>query len=428
MQKLCSLQASEDDLLIRQLLQFSKKFRYLTLFHSNQYPDPYGKYEVLAGFGAYRLFAAEHNVFKELKDFYENSPSWLFGHFGYDLKNQLEDLSSRKIPKFNFPDIFFYEPAYLVFKKRGAESIEFWCNQDVDPEPLWQLKKQLREKRKVEMKPQELPPMEASMSKAEYLHAIRQLKKEIQEGNIYEVNYCQEYFAKQVKLDAESMFEKLNRHSPMPFAAFYRYEEEAVICASPERFLAKRGNGLIAQPIKGTARRGSKPKEDEEIKKQLRNDLKEQTENVMIVDLLRNDLSRTAAKSSVKVEELFGVYTFPQVHQLISTIRSELAEKYHFTDAIKYAFPMGSMTGAPKISAMQLIDTYEQNRRGLYSASIGYIDPNGDFDFNVVIRSLVYSEKSGYLSLSVGGAITDLSEAEKEYRECLLKAKAIFEL
>ena len=256
---------------------------------------------------------------------------------------------------------------------------------------------------------------------------VEKLKEEIQYGNIYEVNYCQAFYQEQIQLQPEAFFHQLNAHSPMPFASFYKQNQNVLMGASPERYLCKRGDKLFSQPIKGTYRRGKNSEEDKQLKKALREDLKEQTENVMIVDLVRNDLSRTAAKSSVKVEELFGVYTFPQVHQLISTVSSTLKSNIHFTEAIRSSYPMGSMTGAPKISAMKLIDQHEKTKRELYSGSVGYIDPYGNFDFNVVIRSLLYDTEKQYLSLTVGGAITNQSDAEKEYEECLLKAKAIFE-
>ncbi|MGM0572458.1 MAG: chorismate-binding protein, partial [Bacteroidota bacterium] len=161
------------------------------------------------------------------------------------------------------------------------------------------------------------------------------------------------------------------------------------------------------------------------LRKTLAADPKERSENVMIVDLVRNDLSRTAQKDSVKVEELFGVYAFQQVHQMISTVTSRLDPGVHYLDAIKKAFPMGSMTGAPKYRAMQLIDHYEDSCRGIYSGSVGYISPEKDFDFNVVIRSIVYNQINKYLSYTAGGAITAASIPEKEYEECLLKAKAM---
>ena len=195
--------------------------------------------------------------------------------------------------------------------------------------------------------------------------------------------------------------------------------------ASPERYLCKRGDVLISQPIKGTAKRNADPEIDHHIKAMLKTDVKEQAENVMIVDLVRNDLTKVAAKGSVKVDELFGIYGFPQVYQMISTVSCKLNPDIHFIDAIKHTFPMGSMTGAPKIRAMELIEQYEFNKRGVYSGALGYITPDADFDFNVIIRSILYDASAEYLSFQVGGAITYAADAEREYEECLLKASAI---
>ncbi len=211
----------------------------------------------------------------------------------------------------------------------------------------------------------------------------------------------------------------------MPFSAFSKVQERFLMCASPERYLAKRGTKIISQPIKGTARRGKSTDEDQKIISTLYNDEKERSENVMIVDLVRNDLSRTAAKGSVKVEELFGIKTFLQLHQMTSTIVSELDPKFDISDVLKTTFPMGSMTGAPKIRAMQIIEEFEKTKRGWYSGTIGYISPEGDFDLNVIIRSILYNLSEKYLSFMVGSAITIGAEAEKEYDECLLKSVAM---
>jgi para-aminobenzoate synthetase component 1 len=198
-----------------------------------------------------------------------------------------------------------------------------------------------------------------------------------------------------------------------------------MLSASPERFVKKVGSKVISQPIKGTARRSSDKEEDERIKAELTRDPKERSENIMIVDLVRNDLSKTALKGSVRVEELCKAYTFQQVHQLISTVVSEVSEKIDVVDIIISLFPMGSMTGAPKISAMEIIEELEETKRGLYSGAVGYFSPNNDFDFSVVIRSILYHKKEKYVSFSVGGAITAQSEIEKEYNECMLKAEAM---
>ncbi|MDB5009508.1 MAG: pabB, partial [Mucilaginibacter sp.] len=238
----------------------------------------------------------------------------------------------------------------------------------------------------------------------------------------------QEFFANDASIDPVSAFVQLNQISPNPFASFFKWKDNYILCASPERFLAKRGNKLISQPIKGTAKRGKNEAEDKAIKHELRNNTKELQENVMIVDLVRNDLTRSAKQGTVKTEDLFNIHSFKQLHQMISTVVCELRDDVSPVQAIKNTFPMGSMTGAPKISAMELMEQYEQSRRGVYSGAIGYFSPDNDFDFNVVIRSLLYNAAEKYISFHTGSAITYHADPEKEYEECLLKAKAIMEV
>jgi para-aminobenzoate synthetase component 1 len=261
-----------------------------------------------------------------------------------------------------------------------------------------------------------------------YLKSVENIKNHIKIGDVYELNFCQEFYCNDAKINPFQTYLKLNAISEMPFSSFFKLDDIFLMCASPERYLQKTGTKIISQPIKGTSRRFDDSKEDELSKTELRNNQKEVSENVMIVDLVRNDLSRTASPKSVKVEEFCKVYSFPKVHQMISTISSELAPKYSWTDVLKTTFPMGSMTGAPKVKAMELIEKYEKTKRGLYSGSVGYVTPDGDFDFNVVIRSIQYNQSKKSLSFITGSAITILSDAEKEYEECLLKAQAIFEI
>ena len=204
-------------------------------------------------------------------------------------------------------------------------------------------------------------------------------------------------------------------------------ENHYVMCASPERFLRKDGSSVISQPIKGTIKRGSNPSEDKLLINKLRDSKKDISENVMIIDLVRNDLSRTANRSCINVDDFCSVYTFDRIHQMISTISSEVAQDCHFTNILETTFPMGSMTGAPKVKAMELIDKYEESSRGIFSGSIGYITPKGDFDFNVVIRSIIYNKEKEYISAGVGGAITIRSDEYSEYDECLLKIAPILE-
>jgi para-aminobenzoate synthetase component 1 len=266
------------------------------------------------------------------------------------------------------------------------------------------------------------------ISKEEYLSKVNNMLDYIHRGDIYEANFCMEFFAENAVINPLEKFQKLNEISQPPFAVFFKNNKHFLLSATPERYLRKEGETLISQPIKGTAKRFVEAVEDEKSKQELASDPKERAENIMITDLVRNDLSRTAQKGSVHVDELCGIYSFLQVHQMISTISSKLDPKYSLVDALKLTFPMGSMTGAPKISVMKIIDDLEETKRGLYSGAIGYFTPEADFDFNVVIRSILYNQENQYLSFSVGSAITSLSIPENEYEECLLKAKAMLEV
>ena len=264
-------------------------------------------------------------------------------------------------------------------------------------------------------------------SKKEYLKKIKTIKSYIQRGDIYEMNYCQEFFAENIKCIPQNIFIKLNSISQSPFSCFLNIDDLNIMCASPERYLFKKDNKIISQPIKGTSKRDPNIINDKILFDKLQQSNKDKTENIMIVDLVRNDLSITANSSSVNVEELCKVYTFNNVHQMISTITSNIdLKRNNFTDIIKTTFPMGSMTGAPKKRAMDLIETFEEHKRGIFSGSIGYITPDGDFDFNVVIRSIIYDTYKKYISISVGGAITISSSEEDEYNECLVKAASMF--
>ncbi len=258
------------------------------------------------------------------------------------------------------------------------------------------------------------------ITKKEYLSHVSKIKQHIQHGDIYEINFCQEFFDT-CEIDPYRFFVAFKAYSPSPFSAFFKYCNNYLVSASPERYLQKTGNRLLSQPIKGTAPRGSSVSNDLTEKDYLETSIKERSENTMIVDLVRNDLSRIAKPKSVAVEELCGTHAFPQVYQMISTISAEIKE-CTFTDIIRATFPMGSMTGAPKIAAMKIAEEHECTKRGLYSGAVGYIAPGMDFDFNVVIRSLQYNAENSYLSYMVGSAITALSDAEMEYEECLLKA------
>jgi para-aminobenzoate synthetase component 1 len=401
-------------------LQWANQFEVCCCFDSNEYTDPYSKYDFLLAAGhSNQLSSATGNAFTALKDFYNQHPGWLFGLLSYDLKNELEELTSAHPDNIGFPDLFFFVPQYLLAVKDGEIKVL------LGPQNLPQTISELDAVDIANAKNAAPLSITAKIEKATYLDKVEKLREHIAKGDIYEVNFCQEFFAENATIDPYHVYVTLNALSPTPFSGFFKVKDKYILSASPERFLCKRGNKLYSQPIKGTAKRSADSKEDESIKSNLKLNNKEQAENVMIVDLVRNDLTKCAVPGSVKVEELFGIYTFPQVHQMISTVSCIIDTKLHPVNAIRNTFPMGSMTGAPKVSAMQLIEELELSRRGIYSGAFGYFDPEGDFDFNVVIRSILYNKTKSYLSFQVGGAITYASDAQSEYEECLLKASAM---
>ncbi len=358
-----------------------------------------------------------------LQDFVDrNKGSYLFGYLGYDLKNEIFNLNSNLEDHLNFPEAFFWKPKYAI--RLSHESFEV-LQGTKDEECFDFLNMFLEEETDQNFHHLNLN-FKSRITKKEYLEKVERLKKHIQQGDIYEVNFCHEYYAEDVSLEyVLDAYFKLNKITKAPFSSYLQFDDFSVFCGSPERFIKKTGNKIITQPIKGTAPRGDSEEEDKKFKEQLECSPKDRAENVMIVDLVRNDFSKIAKKGSVQVEELCGLYTFETVHQLVSTVACEIEEGKSFTDIIKATFPMGSMTGAPKLSAMQLIEEHESFKRGLYSGSIGYIDPNGDFDFNVVIRTLLYNKNKEYLSCAVGSAITIQSDPEEEYNECVIKIAKI---
>lgn len=495
------------------LAQFKKK----ALHWADQYPN-FAYYEnnnIPFRYGSFKNILAIDNIdeigiqksenstkrpcFEVLKDFIDNNRDWLFGYFSYDLKNEIPACQPGKEPLFSnntdhlqFPSLHFFKPGHIIFFNKNEITIE----SSTDPQEVYKkitelgLDSSLRTEQVSDFIPttQHSFNIQERVTKEEYLQTVKKIQNHIIEGDIYELNYCIEFFSENALIDPIQTFLTLNKNSPMPFAGMYKVDNKYLLCASPERFMKKITNIqssvnslqsaagniqskssyrrdkypkslLISQPIKGTIQRGKSPVEDMRLKQKLLADEKELAENLMIVDIVRNDLARSSKTGSVNVDELFGIYKFKNLFQMISTVTSELKDNCHFVDAIKNAFPMGSMTGAPKIRAMELIEQYEKTKRGLFSGSFGYIigppltppdggrtdqpltSPGGkvvdkvtpsegfrgtsDFDFNVVIRSILYNQATNYLSFQVGSAITYDSIPEKEYDECMLKAKAI---
>jgi para-aminobenzoate synthetase component 1 len=348
----------------------------------------------------------------------ENKGNYFFGCLNYNLKNEIEQIQYKNDDLLRFPLVNFWIPEFVIKIENGSRHYLKGNKTSESEELLNDFFNQVKKETFLS----ETIKFSARTNKENYLKNVVKIKSLLQQGEIYEMNYCQEYFAENIKINNPfEMYFKLNNITKAPFSAFLNTENHQVFCGSPERFLQKKGNKLISQPIKGTAARGNSEKEDLANKETLQNKQKERSENIMIVDLVRNDFSKIAQKNSVTVDELCAIYSFETVHQMISTVSCEVKENTSFTDIIRASFPMGSMTGAPKLNAMKYIDELEDFSRGIYAGSIGYIEPNGDFDFNVIIRSLVFNKEDKYLSCAVGGAITILSEPEEEYAECQTK-------
>lgn len=402
------------------MLNWSKQFSIILLLDSNHYSDRYSKYEFLLAVNAIATIPA--TSLDALYEFHAHTRDWLFGHISYDYKNQLEaNLTSAHADRIGFDDLFFFQPETVCYIKHASREliIETFLEQ---PDDVYE---QIMASSEIINEAIPTVNFRQRTSRQKYLNDIESLRRHIKEGDCYEINYCTENYAESISITPHAVYARLNSLSNAPFAAYYRNNDKYLMCASPERYIQKSGGQLTSQPIKGTARRGADTAEDQQIKNELLNSIKERAENVMITDLVRNDLARSCTTGSVNVNELFGIYTFPQVHQMISTISGTLQNGLPFTDAIRFSFPMGSMTGAPKIKVMQLVEAYEDARRGLFSGTVGYITPGGDFDFNVVIRSLFYNATTGYLAYLTGGAITYDSVAEAEWDEMRLKAWAM---
>jgi para-aminobenzoate synthetase component 1 len=400
-------------------LLWSDSFNTACYFDSNNFSDPYSAFGVYIGAGKVaELTDSDKSSFVAVEQFLNSNKGYIPGYFSYDLKNEIENLNSENPDNLEFAKIYFFLPKHSILIRNNEISIfsddadEVWCS--INQTILNQSKEQVS-----------VPKIRGRFNRNEYIQTVREIQKHIQRGDIYEMNFCQEFYSEDVEINPLELFTELNNLSPTPFANYFKIDNQYIISATPERFLSRRGNKLISQPIKGTSSRNSDSTKDRLQKEELLLNEKERAENVMIVDLVRNDLTKSAKPGTVRVEELFGIYSFKQVHQMISTVVCELQENLSNPKIIANTFPMGSMTGAPKIKAMQLADKYERSQRGVYSGAIGYFAPDGDFDFNVVIRTILYNRKQKYLSFHVGSAITLDSDPEKEYEECLLKGKAI---
>jgi para-aminobenzoate synthetase component I len=397
------------------MLNWLRPFSIFCYLDNNSYRHAPNRYEMIAAAGLATIVSPEMQCAND----------WSFGNISYDYKNKVEPgLSSRHKEKIGFADHFFFRPETVVYIPFDTCTLHI---ETLNSSAAVVLQQILESSSVMENQTQgsAAPDWNYVFQQQDYLDGVQHIRNHIEEGDCYELNFCTEAFAEDQEIDPCYIFHQLNALNPAPFAALYRHHDAWLMCASPERFLHKQEDHILSQPIKGTSRRGVDPQQDEALKAALLNNPKERAENVMIVDLVRNDLARSCMPGTVAVPELFGVYTFPQVHQLISTVTGITKPETTAAQTVENAFPMGSMTGAPKVMVMKLIETYERSRRGLYSGTVGYITPQGDFDFNVVIRSLLYNNETGYLSYQTGGAITYDSDPLQEWNEVRLKAKAM---
>ena len=387
------------------------QYPYLAYFNSHDVPYPHAGFEQVffAGNKSYTLEQIQNLPVQSEK----------VGLLGYDLKNRFEQLNSNNFILVDSPDSLFFSPTLKIKFARQKAEISHPYPQDIfDQVSAFEYSPEAPENLHIN-------PL---TSREEYLQNAEKIKDHIIEGDIYEMNYCIAFHATFRRLDPLRVYLDLMEKSPMPFSVFFKADSQYLLSASPERFLKKSGSNMIAQPIKGTIRRGDSPEEDQKLQQQLKNSEKERAENLMIVDLMRNDLARISETGTVKVEELFGVYPFKRISQMISTVSSTVSPSASFVEIIAKTFPMGSMTGAPKVRAMELIDQYENFRRGWFSGAAGYVSSSGSFDFNVVIRSIIIDQSTCKLFFAVGSAITYDADPVQEYEECLLKAQPIFEV
>ncbi len=402
------------------MLNWLGRFNICCFLDNHQYSLPPHRHDCMAAAGQVSVMhGSDRSVLEGIEQFNAQHSDWIFGHLGYDLKNEIEDLQSTHQDPIGFPDAFLFVPEYVLILEEGSVSIgslqpdhETVFNEISSADPV------VFSGNRVDVKQR--------LSRYEYIDTIKRLQRHIHRGDCYEINFCQEFFAENARIDPAATYQALALLSPNPFSVFYRWGSRYLLCASPERFMTRLGNRLLSQPIKGTITRDLEdPVRDLALMNELKLSLKDKTENVMIVDLVRNDLSRVCREGTVEVEEIFGIYAFPQVYQMVSTVSGELKADTGLVDIIRACFPMGSMTGAPKRKVMELIERYEKTKRGIFSGSVGYITPGKDFDFNVVIRSIMYNEADHYLQFMAGSGITASSDPEKEYEECMLKASAI---
>lgn len=410
------------------LLHWAQQFEEVVWLDSNRYSQKHETYQAILAVDAFTALKTDfHNAFDNLKEYQATTADWIFGYLSYDLKNDVEHLQSNNFDGLGFPDLYFFQPKKLFLFSENSVEVQYLNMVADEIEEDWESISETLQKPDISEISKALS-IDFRTTKVNYIQKVENVLSHIKRGDIYEANICQEFYSEDAEINPLETFLQLNKISKPPFSVFLKLNTLFALSASPERYLKRTGKRVISQPIKGTAKRLENKEDDLIMAQQLAKDPKERSENIMITDLVRNDLSRIAEKGSVTVDELCAIYTFEQVHQMISTVSCSVPQGFSSVEILRNTYPMGSMTGAPKISAMQIIEDTEDVKRGLYSGAIGYFTPLGNFDFNVVIRSILYNSKKKYVSFSVGSAITINSIPENEYEECLLKARAMREV
>lgn len=407
-----SLKIDSLEIFQSKLLHWADQFSTFCYLDSNQCADRYGRFDFLIG-----VDALEHYTMEDLEDIYREI--FLMGYFGYISDSSIPYSLNEFIP---FEKSYFFRPRYIIYGYEGR--VYFNRNYSEMMEIVSQI-----ETITVTF-PKNTAPLQFQhiTTQEEYLNNVKTIQHKIRKGYFYQLNYCIELQAENVLLHPIASYIQTNKETKAPMSALLKMGEKYVLSYSPERYMTKRQDTMIAQPMKGTARRNlSDTILDEEIKLTLENDPKERAENTMIVDLIRHDMTPYTAVGSIQVDELCQVYSYPAVHQMISTISARLIDDMDTIPALLCTLPAGSMTGAPKKEVISHISEVENFCRNIYSGNIGYIDTEGDYDFNVVIRTLEYDAHTHRASIHVGSAITLQSIPEQEYEECLLKADSILQ-
>ena len=401
------------------LLFFSKLKENVILLDSNSKKNDY---EFIFSYGKISELKSFDNSLDKLDNYIKEVDDWIFGFISYDLKEEIEGFKSKNLKYFDVPNLSFFQPSTVwIFDGVELKALYF------DEKELFDVWNEIN-KIHISCNSNKSNPnveLKGRLSKVEYIKKIKNIKKRIKMGDTYELNFCFDFFNDNTKIDPENTFKKLNKLTESPMSVYYKDHHLHVLSSSPERFIKRNKKTIISQPIKGTKKRGKNIDEDVFMINSLKNSIKEKSENHMIVDLVRNDFSRIAKKGSVKVTELSKINTYKNIHQMVSTIEAQIENDMFFSTILKSTFPMGSMTGAPKIKTMKIIDELEETSRGIYSGAIGYIDPDKNFDFNVVIRTIIYDDKLSKISVNVGSGITFKSDPEDEYEECLTKIDAL---